>query len=324
MVNHAISPARFISLFVILLAGCFVLPAGAKAEGEPAAVLAVVAGSVQVHRGEAVVDGSFGASLQEGDVVETGADAEAAVLFASGQLIELGPGSRISIGAMPAAGAGSELAQAADALSGKIDRFARDPGEGLSALPNLRSSTNDDRPHPISPRNTLVSPYPVRFTWTPVEDALEYRVVFSGPDGATQDHATSETYLDEPEGVGWFSGASRWSWRVEAVTPDGPVASDEVSFEFAPKERWMEFEAVGERLGPLTRSENAVQADAALYLLGSFAKKAGFYSDAIEEFETLVSRHPHRKELHHELGTLYQAVGRNDKAAEAYRLALRE
>jgi hypothetical protein len=328
---HPSRLATLIPIHALTLGGLLVLAspaasAPAKAKKDPAAVLAVVSGGVTIHRAGATLDGSFGASLEPGDVVETGSDAQAAVLFDSGQIIELGPGSKISIGSLPAkdAGAGGPvLAQMPDAFSGGLARFAQSASDeaGISALPDLRGGASGDQPEPLSPRNTRVNAGTLGFRWSAVEDALEYRVHLKGPGGVTAMHpATGTTWTSETP----FTAASRWTWSVEAVTPDGAVRSSEVAFEVASTDQAGELAQLKGRLEPLFGSKDRTREDTASYLLGSYCRSTGFYDEAIAQIEALVARNPERKELHRELGSLYQAIGRNDKAAQEYRQALEE
>jgi Tfp pilus assembly protein PilF len=111
---------------------------------------------------------------------------------------------------------------------------------------------------------------------------------------------------------------------VEAITVDGSVSSEAVTFEVASPEQHEELSSVREKLAPLMESEDSTREDAAAYLLGTYCRSTGFLNEAITQLETVVLRNPDRKELHRELGYLYQAVGRNDKAVESYRLALKE
>ena len=302
-------------------------PAKTDSKKEPAAVLAVVSGSVNVLRGDAKLDGSFGAALQPGDIVETASGAQAAVLFDSGQIIELGPGSRITIGSVPAKGGESPaMAQIPDALSGSLNRFARstDGAEGMSVVPgtnDLRgSAAKSGKPDPLTPRNTRVAAGALTFTWSPIEDVLEYRVKLEGPGKAAGTYTSSAASWTAPKDG--FAPGQRWTWSVEAVTAEGGLSSDPVVFEVASTEQYNEITALTSRLDPLITSGDATRKDAAAYLLGSYCRSAGFYGDAITQLEGLSKRHPDRKELHQELGSLYQAIGRDDKAVVEYRLAL--
>jgi len=301
-------------------------PAATAGSPEPAAVLAVVAGNVTVQRGDQAIDGSFGAPLKAGDVVMTGAGAQAAVLFGSGQIIELGPESKISIGALPAAVSKDSpvLAQVPDAFAGGLNKFAhaKSGDAGLSALPNLRSSGSSGKPDPLSPRNSLVDASALTFAWTPVEDVMEYRVVLKGPGQAAGEHKTTDPTWTPPADA--FQPGEAWTWSVEAVTLDGEIGSDEVAFEVASETQNAELASLQEKLSPLLASEEATRKDTAVYLLGSYCRNAGFYNEAIGHLEALTARHPERKELYEELGFLYQAVGQNDKAAAAYRRALED
>jgi len=314
---------RHMTLLVVI-AG--LLPAAAARAEEPAAVLAVVSGEVHIKRGDQIVDGSFGAALQAGDVVETGAKAQAAVLFESGQIIELGPGSRISVGALPEKHTdqgGGVMAQVPDAFSGSLDQFAHTTSDqgALAALPNLRSGPKNDEPTPLSPRNSLVAPGAVVFSWTPVDDAVEYKLVLTGPGKAAGAYSSATPSWTAPADA--FHSGEGWTWAVEAVTLDGAVSSEQVSFEVAAQDRVDALASLETKLEPLLSSGDRTREDTATYLLGSYCRTTGFYNDAIDRLETLVARYPDRKELHEELGFLYQAIGRNDKAAEEYRAALK-
>ena len=292
---------------------------------DPAAVLAVVSGNVNVLRGDAKIDGSFGAALQPGDVVETTANSQAAVLFDSGQIIELGPGSRITIGSVPAKGGSdnASMAQIPDALSGGLNKFARstDGAEGMSVVPtDLRGPAKSGKPDPLTPRNTRVTPGALTFTWSPIDDVIEYRLHLEGPGKATGTYTSSAASWTAPKDG--FAPGQRWTWSVEAVTADGSLASEPVVFEVASTDQSNEISALTSRLDPLVSSGDATRMDTAAYLLGSYCRSAGFYGDAIAQLEGLSKRHPERKELHQELGSLYQAIGRNDRAVEEYKLAL--
>jgi tetratricopeptide (TPR) repeat protein len=215
------------------------------------------------------------------------------------------------------------MAQIPDAISGNLDSFTHSSSgeEGLAALPSLRSGGEGDEPHPINPRNSLITPDETLFAWSEVEDVIEYKVKLTGPGHLAGEYETSKTTWKAEED---FTPGEQWGWRVEAVTIDGGITSDEVAFEVASRQKLSEFESLTAQLKPLFSSGEATSVDAATYLMGSYCRTAGFYNRAIVHFEALSERHPERKELHEELGFLYQAIGRNDKAAEEYRIALKE
>jgi hypothetical protein len=305
--------------------------AASTKDKQPDAVLAMIAGPVTVHRDGERVTAAFGAQLQTGDVVETGPGAQAGVLFNSGQIIEVGPGSRISIGSLPskssAGGKGGEdtVGRVPDALTGQLSRFTQastgDPG--LSALPVLRGAGGEQKLDAIGPRRTLVQPGQVTFAWTPVPEALEYRLTLAGPGTANGSHRATETRFALPADQVVRAG-ERWTWSVEAMTPEGPVRSETYAFEVASDSLLAGLVSLHERMQPLLESGNESRLDLAHYLLGSYCRSLGFYGDAAAQLETLVARHPERSELHRELGFVYQAIGRYDKAAEEYRLALKD
>ena len=316
--------------FVALLmlgVGDSVMPAAAPAqEDRPVAFLAAVQGKVEIQRGDRTLEGTFGGPLHAGDILRTGPDSKAAFIYDSegggnGQVWELGPGSSIRIGQPPTGVAA--MTQVPEGYSEKLDQFVRDAsGEaGLSALPNMRAAGDGDGPEPLSPRDSKIAPDQVTFSWKPVEDALEYRVALSGEGVQAGSHATSEPEWIPDTG---FEPGGKWAWQVEAITPDGPIASKEVSFEVATREQVKNLTDVQEQMDSLLDSKNATEVDTGLYLLGTYCQNERFFNQAISHFENLVSRHPGRKELHLRLGILYMAVGQNDKAIEQRRLATGE
>jgi hypothetical protein len=291
----------------------------------------VVSGQVTLTRGAERIPGTFGAALRAGDVVETGASAQAGVIFSSGQIIELGAGSRITIGSVPAktpkpgkGGTGGDLlAEVPGDFAGQLNRFAQTPGDaGLSALPALRGGGDETRLEILFPRRTLVPAGSPVFRWSALPGALEYRVHLAGPGAANGTHRTEETSWTPPAESALRPG-ERWTWSVEGVTADGPVRSETSAFEVAPDSVTSAARTLAERLDPLLSSADPHRSDAARYLLGSYCRSLGLYGEAIPHLESLVERHPERAELHRELGYLYQAIGRNDRAAEEYRSALK-
>jgi hypothetical protein len=309
-----------LAVWAALVAG---VPAARAADAPaPAAILTVVSGDVQVKRGDEILIGEFGTPLRSGDVVKTGQNAEAAVFFETGQIIELGPGSSITVGGVPnAQGTEPLMAEVPEALSGDLTRFAQTSlgGEGLSAMPTLRGAGEELAA--LSPRNTRVLPGVTTFTWTEVDDVLEYRLVLAGPGKAAGSHRTEDTSWTLPAESALGPG-EQWTWHVEAITAEGTLRSEPVSLEVASADAAKEREALESRLQPLLAAGESGKNETAIYLLGSYLRSAGFYEDAIVRVRELQARHPDRDELHRELGYLYQATGRHAEAAAEYRLAL--
>lgn len=325
--SYSIRPVSvsFICLGVVLTLTLLAAPGNLRAAAgtQPAAILTMVNGEVTITRDGKTIKGTFGATLMAGDVVETGANSEASMFYESGQIWELSPGDRITVKAKPAQELGGALmAQVSDAGAGGLDRFANTSSgeEGLAALPTLRSGNDDDTPDPITPRNSLITPEETSFEWTPVEDVLEYRITLSAGDNKITHGTEATQWTSDHE----FQPGERWGWSVEAVTMDGSLNSDEVAFEVASKEQMAELARMEGELEALLDSGEPTQIDTATYLLASYCRSAGFFNRAISHMQTLIDRNPGRKELHAELGFLYKTVGRYEKAAEEYQLALKE
>ncbi len=317
--KNLLFPVLILALSLVPLAG------SAHAEGPPA-VLTVVAGDVSVIRGGQTLNGEFGAALQSGDVVKTGANAQAAVFFTTGQVIELGPNSSITVGGISdgAAGSGGEVSMTEVEPAQDLALFAQTTSsqEGLSSLPTLRAGDADDLVA-VSPRQTRVGPGEVTFRWSGVEDVLEYKLVLEGPGKAAGEHRVEDNVWTLPAEMGFDYGET-WKWHVVAITLDGEVESSPVTLEVADKETVGGMQGFRKQMEPLLQAKSKNQKETALYLMSSYARSAGFYEDAIDHLSELVKSHPERKELRRELGYLYQAIGRNDRAAEEYRRALEE
>jgi hypothetical protein len=305
-------------------------PAATAKSKQPEAVLAMAAGPVSVRRGGEQLSAVFGAPLLAGDVVSTGPGAQAGILFNSGQIIEIGASSKITIGSLPGGGKGEDTAPVAtkgpDVLAGQLARYTQTPsGEaGLSALPALRSaSSGEPRLEAITPRRTLVQPGAAKFEWTPIDGAIEYKVALAGPGSAAGDHRAQQSSWSLPATAALKSG-ERWTWSIEAMTPEGPVKSENYTFEVAADSVVRGLQGLNERLQPYLASDSEPRADLGRYLMASYCRSVGLFGDAATQLEALVSRHPERAELHRELGAVYQAIGRYDRAAEEYRLALKE
>src|SRR5512140_265523 len=271
-------------LGLIFFLGTFVhagtAAAGTPPRKEPDAVLAVVTGNVTVTRGDRQTAGAFGLALQGGDSVETAANSSPGIIFSSGQIIDLGTGSRITVGSVPNAGGDRKvMAQVPDALAGNLTRFAQTASgeQGLSALPELRAGGEKSgrRVDGIAPRRTLIETGTQEFQWTPVDDAIEYSVHLAGPGAAAGDHrAAKNAWTPAPEMA--FKAGEHWTWSVEAVTADGSLKSDTYEFEVAPDAADQAVKSLEQRLEPLLKGDDDTRADAARYLLGSYCRSMGF------------------------------------------------
>jgi tetratricopeptide (TPR) repeat protein len=166
----------------------------------------------------------------------------------------------------------------------------------------------------------MIRPGAVTLTWQEVDDVIEYSVLVKAKEGEQTLRAEENMVaLATP-----LEPGDQLVWSVEAVTMDGAIASDPVRFEVAPDALLQELSDLEDRLNPLLASDDDTRVDAARYLMSSYCRNVGFYGEAIDHLTALAQRHPDRKELHQDLGSLYQAIGRDDLAAEAYKRALKD
>lgn len=303
---------------VLLLLGAPAIPAAAA--DAPAAVLTATEGEVTIQRGEESLAGTFGAPLASGDIVKTGAKGKATVLYPSGKIVQLGPSTSLDLKAGAGDDTGDLLLQVPDVSGDDAPIFAQAASteQGLAAVPAMRSG--DAEIEAIGPRNTKVRAGALTFRWSEVDDALEYTLILSGPGAGAGKHRVTETSWTAP--ADGFAPGETWTWSVEAMTPSGPVASNPVSFEVASEATAAELARLEGSLAPLIKDSDALRSDTAAYLLATYCRSLEFYADAIVHLEGLAARHAERKELHRQLGSLYEAVGQDRRAAESYRRAL--
>jgi hypothetical protein len=285
----------------------------------------MVSGAVNIQRDTERLDGMFGQRLRAGDIVATGGDGSAAIMFASGYLIEIGESSRMTIrdigGVSTRPEGGTVITQVSSDVAGQLTRYAQraSGGGGPMALPPMRSS-DGKRIELLTPRRTTIVNRTPTFRWTEIADALEYRVHLSGDGRASGSHRASEARWTLPAELA-FGAHQTWTWNVEALTPDGTLHSESVPFDVASDSLTQIVHAMAGRMKPLLESDDPPRGDSARYMLATTFRNLGLYSDAIEQYEILISRHP-RAELHQELGELYRVVGRYEEAALEYRRAL--
>ncbi|MBF0530042.1 MAG: FecR domain-containing protein [Deltaproteobacteria bacterium] len=82
---------------ITLMALIMVLSASAAFADEQAAILKVAQGAVDLQRGERTLHPAPGDSLLVGDILRTGQDGSAGVMFLDGTRIGLGPSSEMSL-----------------------------------------------------------------------------------------------------------------------------------------------------------------------------------------------------------------------------------
>ncbi len=135
---------------------------------------------------------------------------------------------------------------------------------------------------PVHPRDGSAGPAPLRFRWTPVDGAREYRVYFAtdaaalqSPQvqvaGSTQSFVSRQYWLDNP--LAMSRGETRY-WRVDALAPGGLVRGPVMSFsvaDFGIEARAIEMDVVKGCRSQRVKLQPVLPANGALSISGGSA-----------------------------------------------------
>ncbi len=302
---------RWIPLVVLGLAfaiGISHNPSPAPAEADsPTAVLTSCKGPVTIVRASnGPVVATFGAALSEGDEVKTGADAEAEIMFASGNWVQVGANSSMKIKGQPGAKPKEQNFEV-------VQNFLKlKSTEGTSSISGLRSGDKASALVAVSPCQTKVRDTHPTFAWTAEDPSLELRFVVYNESGVhwQSDIAgvTSVSYpLDAPALVPGVS----YSWTLETSDPlvSPPLRTTASFFEIIAKDDVASLEKG-------LASIDAKKPGATSYHLmrASLFFDRGLIADAITETQAAVASDPDNASLHAILGRLYAETGRTDDA----------
>ncbi|HXV15016.1 MAG TPA: bacterial transcriptional activator domain-containing protein [Candidatus Krumholzibacteria bacterium] len=302
---------RWIPALVLGLATVLVVthsPGPAPAQNDsPTAVLTSCKGPVTIVRaGNGPVAATFGAALSEGDEVKTGADAEAEIMFASGNWVQVGANSSMKIKGQPGAKPKEQNFEV-------VQNFLKlKSTEGTSSISGLRSGDKKSDLRAVSPCQTKVRDARPTFTWTAEDPSLELQFVVYNETGihwqSTVSGATSVAYpADAPSLVPGVS----YSWTLETSDPlvSPPLRTAASFFEIiAPND----VTALDQDLASI----EAKKPGATSYHLmrASLFFDRGLVADAIAETQAAVAADPDNASLHAILGRLYAETGRTDEA----------
>lgn len=284
-------------------------PAPAPAQGDsPAAVLTSCRGPVTIVRAGGATAATFGAALVEGDEVKTGADAEAEIMFASGNWVQVGANSSMKIKGQP----GSKPKEQNFEV---VQNFLKlKSSEGTSSISGLRSGDKSSALVATSPCQTKVRDARPTFRWSAEDPSLELNFVLYNESSvhwkSTVSGVTSVAYpIDAPALVPGVS----YSWTLETADPlVSPPQRTPASF----------FEVIAAAdIAALDKDLASIDAKkpgpTTYHLLrASLYFDRGLVADAITETQAAVATAPDNLSLHAILGRLYAETGQTDEAME--------
>jgi hypothetical protein len=299
-------------LAVILLAVLLLAPAPAHAAagaGVPLAIVAAAKGRVDIGSGHGgAVRATFGRALQRGDRVTVASGGSATIFFNDGNVIELGPGSSMTIGGRAAEKSHGELA---GEVYASVNRFVAGGSResGLVGQSPMRGGT-EAAPLLLRPRGTSVASTPQRFEWRHVEGATRYRVAVSGEQGELWSREVGDTTLDYPKDAPPLPAGADVEWSVRALGEQDELLKESAVLHVLSAEQG---KGVSESLARIEQAANGDPA-AAAFLAGSYLYGQGLYDDSAARFEALVRLAPDAPAPHEALAQAYRSMGLTARA----------
>jgi tetratricopeptide (TPR) repeat protein len=302
-----------ISVFVVMIS---MMLFGAVQAETPLAVLMSCKGDVSVVKSSGeTAKGAFGLQLQAGDVVKTGADAEAEILFEDGNWIQVGAGSSMQVKGSKKKPSDVEEQQSFEVVQNFLK--LKEAG-GTSSLASLRSG---DKPKGIelqSPCQTKIRGTGVSFHWLTSDPSLDLRLTIYDEDGVhwQTDISKGVDSLAYPSDAPTLIPGISYSWTLETTDPlmFPPLRTQAAFFEvLSPDEE----QALDGSLPGITKDKKPSEASYHLMRASLFFSH-DLIEDAISETKRALEITPDNTSLHAILARLYAEVGRNDAALNEY------
>jgi len=296
-------------------------PAASAAQNSPTAVLTSCKGPVTVQRaGGEKVAATFGLALNDGDEVKTGAGAEAEIMFAAGNWVQVGENSAMTIKGRP----GGVTARNQGGLQGDkpvngngsfevVQNFLKlKNSEGTSSIGALRSADKASALVALAPCQTRVRAGRPTFRWKIEDPATELRLTVYSESGVLgQFEVTNTTTFAYPSEAPALTPGVSYSWTIETSDPlvSPPLRTAAAYFEImAPADaKALESGLAGleaKKPGPVTYH----------LMRASLFFDHGLVDEAITETESALASDPDNSSLHAILGRLYAESGRTKDA----------
>jgi hypothetical protein len=262
--------------------------------------------------GGSPVAATFGLALNDGDEVKTGADAEAEIMFAAGNWVQVGPNSKMRIKGHPAAAKSSGEGETFEVVQNFLKLKS---SEGTSSIGGLRSAEKASALVALAPVQTRVRDARPTFEWKAEDPGVELRFTLYDESGVHwQSDVSGVTSVAYPTDAPALEPGVSYSWALETTDPlvSPPLRTPAAFFEVIANDDVAaldtELSAVdSKKPGPVTYH----------LMRASLFFDRGLVEDAIRETETAVAADPDNGTLHAILGRLYAETGRTHDAVEA-------
>jgi len=271
-------------------------------------VLTSCKGPVTIVRAGGASAATFGATLVEGDEVKTGADAEAEIMFASGNWVSVGANSSMKI-------KGQTGSKPKEQNFEVVQNFLKlKSSEGTSSISGLRSGDKSSALVATSPCQTKVREARPTFRWSAEDPSLELNFVLYNESGVHwQSTVSSGASVAYPTDAPALVPGVSYSWTLETADPlvSPPLRTPASFFEvIAPSDA----KTLDEELASIDKKQPG---PTTYHLLrASLYFDRGLVSDAIAETQAAVATDPDNPSLHAILGRLYAETGQTDEAMD--------
>jgi hypothetical protein len=204
-----------------LLVALLLAPTFVYAQGEsPLALLMARHGDVTVLREGASMAGEFGMHLDAGDEIRTGEQSSADIVFATGQMLQLGANGRLVVQGSRPAGASGSSAQSSSANPVEHVLKLKD-ARGTSRLGAVRSGGSTAEILAVSPRgsNKTRAKRPI-FRWSGGDEAGELLFAVEA-DGKPffETTVSGASSLQYPNDAPALESGKSYAWRVKTSDP---------------------------------------------------------------------------------------------------------
>jgi len=280
---------------------------------EPLAVLMAASGDVSVERSGQQIPGVFGMHLEDGDVVVTGSNGSAEIMFSAGHWIQVDTGSRMGIQGKRGGGAQKPAAPSVQSVQ-EFAKLKDDRGTSSLALVRSGGETELDL---LTPCKTKVATAHPTFRWAGPEPAMDVTLTVYGESAvhwSTDVMGASE--LTYPDDAPALEPGVAYTWAVESSDPlmIPPLRSRPELFEVLPAP---DAAAVAAAVEASRAMEGASPRGRAL-VEASIYYRHGLLDDAIASTRQALEAQPDAQELRSILARLLSETGRTQEALVEY------
>lgn len=270
------------------------------------------------------IKSDWGAQLFIGDRVKTGPDSQASLTFSDGNILEMGPGSEVTVSGRSKASevTGGNVKKISTAMMVDISTLAskRETKTDAGTLAGLRDTGTEHLIELTSPFNTLIKTDKPSFSWVSKKQYDRYVLNLYNTKGLVWSRKLSGCTFAFPDDQAALTRGESYFWNVEGEDLLENEKSGNFKFSVIPDSKLNVVKDQEERITKMFG--NGSDSSTFHSILGTFYMNQGLLQDAIKEFQIISSIYPDASLPHEILGSLYSDTGNKDKAIEELQKAL--